>query len=57
MAAQVGNRGVFAKALEDIGYGYLCTGDCGNAYEAYGAAGVEYSYTFDGFLVRNSFVM
>ena len=41
MTAQVGNRGEVAKALEYMGYGYLRTGDYGNAYEAYGAAAVD----------------
>lgn len=42
MAAQVGNRGGVAMALEYMGYGYLRRGDYGNAYEAYEAAAVEY---------------
>ena len=42
MAAQVGNRGEVAKALEYMGYGYLRRGDYESAYEAYEAAAVEY---------------
>jgi tetratricopeptide (TPR) repeat protein len=42
MAAQVGNRGEVAKALEYMGYGYLRRGDYENAYGAYEAAAVEY---------------
>ena len=42
IAAQVGNQGEVAKALECMEYGHLCRGDYGNAYEVYEAVAVEY---------------